>query len=165
MTTEQEHWKGSPSQWLNFWHYVFAAIVLVSCFFWGAAKSWPYAYIGCGVAVIYMAWRFLKLRCHSFVLSNERLGVASGVLNQHLDELELYRVKDVLMVRSWWMRLTGLATLTLVTSDRTTPVLVIPAVANGVELRELLRTFVEQQREKKRVRELDFDEIDGGTIG
>ena len=88
----------------------------------------------------------------------DRLRITNGVVNQHIDEIELYRVKDTLMVRTWWMRLTGLATLTLQTSDRSLPHLVIPAIANGVDLREQLRKQVELQRDSKRVREMDFDE-------
>jgi hypothetical protein len=61
-------------------------------------------------------------------------------------------------VRPWWMRLTGLASIELETSDRSMPMLVIPAIHGGAELRELLRQHVELQRDRKRVRELDFEE-------
>jgi hypothetical protein len=56
------------------------------------------------------------------------------------------------------MRLTGLATIELETSDRSMPLLEVPAIHGGVELRELLRKHVELQRDRKRVRELDFEE-------
>lgn len=69
------------------------------------------------------------------------------------------------MLRTWWMRLTGLASIQLETSDRSMPNLVIPAIHGGMEMRELLRKQVEAQRDKKRVREMDFDEAAGGDIG
>jgi hypothetical protein len=72
-------------------------------------------------------------------------------------------VKDTLMVRTWWMRLTGLASISIQTSDRSLPTLVIPAISNGTELREQLRKQVESQRDTKRVREMDFD--DAGDMG
>ena len=59
------------------------------------------------------------------------------------------------------MRLTGLASIILATSDRSLPQLVIPAIRGGAELRELLRTQVELQRDRKRVRETDFDQVGG----
>jgi uncharacterized membrane protein YdbT with pleckstrin-like domain len=93
-----------------------------------------------------------------FELTSQRLRITSGVINQQIDEIELYRVKDTLMVRSWWMRLTGLSAISMQTSDRSLPHLVIPAIRNGGELREQLRKRVEAQRDTKRVREMDFDE-------
>lgn len=103
-------------------------------------------------------WKYLVVKCQSFELTSERIKIVEGVVNQHLDEVELYRVKDVLTVRPWWMRVTGLATLNLQTSDRSRPELIIPAVLGGRELREQLRKQVELQRDKKRVRELDFED-------
>ena len=80
----------------------------------------------------YMLWRYLVVRTQVFELTSERLRVTRGVINQKIDEIELYRVKDSVMVRSWWMRLTGLASIVLETSDRTMPTLVIPAIHGGV---------------------------------
>ena len=93
----------------------------------------------------------------------ERIRITSGVINQSIDEIELYRVKDSRTIRPWWMRLTGLASIVLETSDRSTPVLVIPAIRDGMEIRELLRQQVELQRDRKRVREMDFDEHGGDS--
>ena len=111
----------------------------------------------------YLVWRYLVVRTQVFELTSERLRVTRGVINQKIDEIELYRVKDSVMVRPWWMRLTGLASIVLETSDRTMPDLVIPAIHGGAEVREILRKNVELQRDRKRVRETDFD--DGGGDG
>jgi uncharacterized membrane protein YdbT with pleckstrin-like domain len=99
-----------------------------------------------------------------FELTSERLRITRGVINQNVDEIELYRVKDSLMIRTWWMRLTNLASIELQTSDRSMPVLVIPAIHGGMEMREILRKQVEAQRDKKRVREMDFDETGGSEL-
>ena len=80
-------------------------------------------------------------------------------------QIELYRVKDSVMIRSWWMRLTGLSAIQLETSDRTMPQLGIPAIKGGTEMRELLRKQVELQRDKKRVREMDFDDAGDADFG
>ena len=70
-------------------------------------------------------------------------------------------MKDSVILRPWWMRLTGLSSISLETSDRTMPKLLIPALPMGVETREMLRKQVEIQRDKKRVREMDFDDVEG----
>lgn len=151
-----------PVPWLNLGPFIFAllvaiGIVVAGFFFWliWAALILPFAYA---------IWRFLEVRSNLFELTSERLRVTRGVINQNIDEIELYRVKDSYMVRPWWMRLTGLASIVLETSDRSLRNLTIPAIHGGVELRELLRKNVETVRDKKRVREMDFDEIGGDTL-
>lgn len=153
---ESSLWKSSPSQWLNIGP--FSLMVVLTIGLAVAGLFFPPLFAACALPVFYMVWRYLVVRCQVFELTSERLRVTSGVINQHIDEIELYRVKDSVMTRTWWMRLTGLASLKLDTSDRTLPTLVIPAVRGGVELRELLRKQVELLRDKKRVREMDFDE-------
>jgi len=43
------------------------------------------------------------------------------------------------------------------TSDHTTPIFVLPAVATGAGLPDILRKHVELRRDVKRVREIDFE--------
>ena len=125
----------------------------------------PPAYAALILPALFMLWKYLVVRTQVFELTSERLRVTRGVINQKVDEIELYRVKDSLMVRPWWMRLTGLASIELETSDRSMPQLTIPAIHNGVEMREILRKQVELIRDRKRVRELDFDEASVGDDG
>lgn len=162
MSEENSYWKGSPSQWLNFFHYLVAIVMIAGLVVWGLI--FPPAFIGLLVPAPYMLWRYLAVRTQVFELTNERLRITRGVLNQTIDEIELYRVKEAQMFRPWWMRLTGLASITLETSDRSTPDLVIPAIRDGVALREQLRKNVETQRDRKRVREMDFEESGDGPV-
>jgi uncharacterized membrane protein YdbT with pleckstrin-like domain len=163
MNEELSLWKGSPSQWLNLGPYSAAILLAVAITIWGV--FFPPAFAALVLPLLHIAWKYLVVRTRTFELTSERLKITSGVINQHVDEIELYRVKDTQMIRSWWMRLTGLASISLETSDRTMPSLVIPAIRGGAEMRELLRKQVELQRDKKRVREMDFDETNGGDIG
>ena len=164
--TETTFWKGSPSQWLNIGPFsvaiLLAAIIVVSAIFSGPAA--PFVLIALALPVIYAIWRYLVVRCQTFELTNERLRITKGVINQNIDEIELYRVKDIVIERKWWMRLTGLGKLHLETSDRSLPHLDIPAIHDCIGLREALRKKVEAMRDKKRVREMDFDET-GDTEG
>lgn len=163
MTEENLLWKGSPSQWLNIGPFtvgllVAAGILVAGCFF-------PLAFAGLVLPLGYVIWNYLVVRAQVYELTSERLRFTRGVINQQVDEIELYRVKDSQLHRLWWMRLTGVATVALETSDRTMPNLRIPAIPDGMEMRELLRKQVEAQRDKKRVRELDFDEAAADTLG
>ena len=160
VSDEKSLWKGSPSQWLNFWVFI-VALLLAGGIVVGAVLSGPllpFVLIGLVIPLVWVIWKYLLVKHQSFELTTERLKISEGVINQRIDEIELYRVKDVLMVRPLWMRMTGLATLLLETSDRNRPNLTIPAVRGGVVLREELRRQVEIQRDRKRVRETDFEE-------
>ena len=156
MSEESTLWKGSPSQWLNLWPFTFA-ILLAAGIGVGGAFS-PPAWIGLVLPLIYLIWKYLVVRTQVFELTTERLRITKGIINQRIDEVELYRVKDHLMVRPFWMRVAGLGTIILETSGRTLPNLTIPAIKGGVELREQLRRQVEDIRDRKRVREMDLEE-------
>lgn len=156
MSEEISLWKGSPSQWLNLGPFT-AAFVLTAGIIVGGV-FFPFAFAALILPLVYVVWKYLVVRMEIFELTNERLRITRGVINQKIDEIELYRVKDSVMIRVWWMRITGLASIQLETSDRNMPQLVIPAIRGGADMRELLRKQVELQRDKKRVRELDFDD-------
>jgi uncharacterized membrane protein YdbT with pleckstrin-like domain len=159
MSDESTLWKGSPSQWLNIGPFATALVALIGIGIGGL--FFPPAFAALVLPLAYMIWKFLVVKTQRFELTSERLRITRGVINQQVDEIELYRVKDSLLVRTWWMRLTGLASIQLETSDRSMPTLDIPAIHGGMEMREILRKQVEQQRDKKRVREMDFDETSG----
>jgi uncharacterized membrane protein YdbT with pleckstrin-like domain len=164
MDEETTFWKGSPSQWLNIGH--FAAALLLGVVISVGGVFFPPAFIALILPMSWIVWRYLVVRTQTFELTNERLRVSNGVINQEIDEVELYRVKDILVVRKWWMRMTGLGTIHLDTSDRSMPQIDIHAIKDSLELRESLRKRVEAMRDRKRVREMDFDETaeeDGGS--
>ncbi|MEO8617500.1 MAG: PH domain-containing protein [Luteolibacter sp.] len=163
MTEENTFWRGSPSQWLNIWPFTGAAVSAVGVLIGGL--FFPPAFAALILLSAYVLWKYLSVRTQVFELTSERLRVTSGIINQKIDEIELYRVKDTQMIRSWWMRLTGLASIVLETSDRGMPNLTIPAIRGGLELREQLRKQVELVRDQKRVREMDFDEAHVGDLG
>jgi uncharacterized membrane protein YdbT with pleckstrin-like domain len=155
-TEETSHWKKSPSQWLNTGHYAVALALTIGIII--AAVYYVAALFALIIPAIYALWFYLLLRSNTFELTTQRLRITTGLINQKIDEVELYRVKDILIVRVWWMRLAGLGTIHLETSDRSLPKIEIPAMKDSLELREKVRKLVETMRDSKRVREMDFDE-------
>ena len=166
MNEETSFWKGSSSQWLNLWPFVGALLVAFGLVVGGilVPLALPFTLIALVFPGGYMIWKYLVVRTRIYEITSQRVRVTSGVINQTIDEVELYRVKDTQMFRPWWMRLTGLASIHLDTSDRSIPNLVIPAVSGGAGLREILREQVELTRDRKRVREMDFDEVGGASL-
>lgn len=143
---------------LNFWRHALG-LFLVAAVVTGGCQSTPVFY-ALPIPLLWMGWNFLTVRCRVYELTDERLRLYEGVLNQKIDELELYRVKDTTMDRPLWLRIFGLSSLHLDTSDRSHPRVEIEAIRGGDQLRETLRKQVEYWRDRKRVREVDFEDGD-----
>ena len=149
-------WKGHTSQWVHFWYYFFCLLLAA-----GALAGVPFTggLSAAGLVVPICMWmvRWWITRTTVYELTTQRMKVTRGILNRRLDELELFRVKDYVMDQPLFLRLVGLGNLTLVTSDASTPRIVLRAIADVQAVRETLRTAVQSERDRKRVRELDVD--------
>ena len=98
----------------------------------------------------------LPLSFTRYALSEDRLFTSVGFLTIRDDEILLYRVRDIDTSRSLWQRLFGVGTVTVVSSDKTMPNLVLKNLKNPVAVKELLHKQVEEMKIKRRVR---FGEI------
>ena len=87
-----------------------------------------------------------------YALSEDRLFLSVGFLNIKDDEILLYRVRDIDTQRSLWQRLFGVGTVTVVSSDKTMPTLVMKNVKDPVCVKELIHKQVEEMKIKRRVR-------------
>ena len=150
-TNETVVWEGNPSQLTNFGTYLACALVAAAIVVAGAMIR-PEAFVPALVAL----WRYLTLKFFRYRVTTERVGLTRGVLTKRTDSIELYRVKDTTLIEPFFLRLFGLSDVVLNSSDRTTPLLVLHAVPNGLALREQIRANVERLRVQKSVREVDF---------
>jgi uncharacterized membrane protein YdbT with pleckstrin-like domain len=156
--------KTTPSQWINIWNFFGASILAIASIAGGFIfPDLHLIWLGIIPAFLWAGWKWLVIRCEHYELTTQRLRITQGVFNQIIDEIELYRIKDITMTRSFWMRLIGLSSIHLKTSDRSLPNLEIPAITQGDELREQLREQVEIIRDRKRVREMDFSDTENDT--
>ena len=85
-------------------------------------------------------------------MSEDRLFISVGSLNIRDDEVLLYRVRDIDTSRSLWQRIFGVGTITVLSSDKTMPTLVLKNIKNPVDVKELLHAQVEEIKLKRRVR-------------
>ena len=100
----------------------------------------------------------LPLSFTRYSLSEDRLFLSVGFLNIKDDEILLYRVRDIDTSRTLWQRIFGVGTVTVVSSDKTMPTLVLKNVKDPVFVKELIHKQVEEMKIKRRVR---FGEIMG----
>ena len=100
-----------------------------------------------------------------YQLSDDRLFLSVGFLNIKDDEVLLYRVRDITTSRTLGQRLFGVGTVTISSSDKTMPTLVLQNVKDPVFVKELIHKQVEEMKDRRRVRvgEImgnDLDECD-----
>ena len=103
----------------------------------------------------------LPLSFTRYCLSEDRLFVSEGFLNIKDDEILLYRVRDIDTRRSLWQRIFGVGTVTVVSSDKTMPNLVLKNIKDPVMVKELIHKQVEEMKIQRRVR---FGEIMGTDL-
>ena len=87
-----------------------------------------------------------------YALSEDRLFLSVGFINIRDEEVLLYRVRDITTSRTLWQRIFGGGTITVASSAKTMPVLVLQNVKDPTLVKELLHRTVEEMKIRRRVR-------------
>lgn len=102
-----------------------------------------------------------------YSLSEDRLFLSKGLLSVSDEEVLLYRVRDITTKRTLWQRIFGVGTVTVSSSDKSMPTLLLKNVKDPLTVKELIHQQVEEVKMKRRVRvgeimsaEFDVDDND-----
>lgn len=105
-----------------------------------------------------VGWKWLVNLATTYEVTDDRLILRRGIFVKSIDEVELYRVKDVRLDFTLIGQMVRLGTISLTSSDettRTTP-LVMRDIDDAAVRRERLRGLVDTARQRRRVREIDM---------
>lgn len=110
-----------------------------------------------------LPWSFTK-----YSLSRERLFIETGFFTSREEEVRLYRILDLELIRNLRQKIWGLGTIIVHSSDKTMGHFEIKNIKQPKYVKELLADYVEDERDSKRVvnREMmvdhdcDFEEDD-----
>jgi uncharacterized membrane protein YdbT with pleckstrin-like domain len=110
------------------------------------------------LALLIVLVKWVQNLAATFEITEERLVIRRGIIFKSIDEIELYRVKDVRLDFTLINQWAGIGTITVSSSDETTRGgdLVLPHVEQAQRRREELRRLVDTARQKRRVREIDM---------
>ena len=157
-------WEGHPSQVLNFGVFLFCGLIAggligAAIVFWNRlTPPFPLVLVWTAlVPVAYAFYRWLEVNCQRYQLTSERLRLRSGILSRKTDELELYRVKDYVLVEPFYLRIFDLGDISLTTNDDANPRVLLRAVPNAGTLRDNIRKYVEVCRQRKGVTITEFE--------
>lgn len=111
---------------------------------------------GVGLVIVLIKW--IGNLAVTYELTEDRLILHKGILAKSIDEIELYRIKDVRIDFTIVNQLAGIGTISITSSDETTRdgPLVIRDVAQARARREKLRELVNAARRLRGVREFDM---------
>lgn len=133
---EKTIYEGSPSQWTNF-----KVFFLCGLFCWLI------------VPIFIALYNYFLVKCTKTTITTKRIIVERGLFSKRTDEILLKRVTDTKLFEPFLLRILGLANLTIFSTDKTRPELMIAAIHNGKNIWNELRTSVETER--KEVREFE----------
>jgi uncharacterized membrane protein YdbT with pleckstrin-like domain len=122
-----------------------------------AGLEWaPLLLLAAAVVIVIVKW--VQNLAAKYELTEERLIVRRGIIMKSVDEVELYRVKDVRINFSLINQLAGLGHITITSSDETTRSgeLLLRDIERALPRREQIRRLVDTARQKRQVREIDM---------
>jgi uncharacterized membrane protein YdbT with pleckstrin-like domain len=117
-----------------------------------------------------LPWSFTRYR-----LTGKKLVLKKGFFTLTEDEILLYRVLDMRLIRTMGQRMFGLGTIVLISGDATSPEFKMLNIKRSEKVRDLISQLVEEERARLRLqgRELfgiadsseDVAEASGDHIG
>ena len=164
MSEEKTIWEGSSSQVLNLPIFLLCGLIfgilLGLAIFLGQHAGPVVPFVLGSLAVLpllFAIYRALKIKCRHYQITTERLTIRQGILSKRTDQVELYRVRDYVLMEPFALRFFGLCDLQLPTDDTVNPLVTLQAIPGGQQLKDEIRKHVEVCRDKKRVRVTEWE--------
>lgn len=132
---------GTPSQLVNVTHFAIATIGAVVAVALMTYSSWL-TLLGVGLLVV-MALvavsKWLTIKFTKYRVTTHRIEIQTGWLARRIDHIDMFRVKDVNFRRSMLDALFGLSTVDILSSDISSPKIVIHSVRHGQAIYDVIK--------------------------
>ena len=89
-------------------------------------------------------------------LSSQRLFVYRGLISRQVEELELFRVRDIDVKQNFLERILGFGRMSVFSTDATTPKFEVVGLAHPMKVKDTIRSNFRQARIRERVRPTEF---------
>jgi uncharacterized membrane protein YdbT with pleckstrin-like domain len=151
---EETLWQGSPSGTLLVGHiagivFVLIAIPLLARFFAATMHEvqadgmirfgWWATAILVTIQLIGLLVAWIHLRSTMYRVSNQRVIVEQGIFSKTVDEIDLRYVDDSAFTQTLVDRILGIGSVTLISSDKSSPRYVLRSIKDPRGVRELIR--------------------------
>ena len=165
MADERTIFRGHPSV-VTVFGTVTLSILLIAGITVGLVLIWnklpppPVRFAGVGlllIPLIMLLVKWVRLKMLLYEITTERIRTTRGLLSRRTDELELYRVKDSVLVEPLLNRMFGAGNIVVATNDTSNPELSLNGIKGAKEVREQLRASVEECRVRKGARVMEME--------
>jgi membrane protein YdbS with pleckstrin-like domain/DNA-directed RNA polymerase subunit RPC12/RpoP len=89
-------------------------------------------------------------------LSTQRMFLIRGLISRKIEELELFRVRDIQVVQSFWQRILKFGRMTVFSTDASAPKFEMQGVASPLKVKDAIRVHFRTARLRERVRPTEF---------
>jgi len=111
---------------------------------------------GLAVALILFLTVLYKKYSVLYRLSTQRLFLIRGLVSRKIEELELFRVRDIQVAQSFWQRILGFGRMTVFSTDASAPKFELLGVARPLQVKDAIRVHFRTARLRERVRPTEF---------
>jgi membrane protein YdbS with pleckstrin-like domain len=118
-------------------------------------KAWFWSYVMAGVlslALVGLVWMLVlnaRRKSHRYRITDRSIDVEMGVFSKRIDTLQLWRVQHLDFRQTLLERILGIATIEVVTTDRTEPQLRIRGLPASREIFDRLREATDLSRQQR----------------
>lgn len=107
-----------------------------------------------GIIILLNVWYHVAtLR---YRLTSQRLFVQKGLIAKHLEELELFRVKDITLHQGILQRILGFGSITVLSTDDSNPHIELIGINQPMKIKEIMRNAFRAARKLEGVRTAEF---------
>lgn len=107
-----------------------------------------------GVFLLINVW--YKTHSVRYRLTTQRFFVTKGLIGKHVEELELFRIKDITLRQGALQRMLGLGTITILSTDDTNPQIEIAGIKTPYEIKDRIRENYRATRKGEGMRSAEF---------
>lgn len=90
-------------------------------------------------ATIILFYKIIKLKCAHYRITNDRIEWSRGILERRIDNIDMFRIVDLRLYRSFLDSLLGIGTVVLITTDRTEPEFKFEKIHRPKQLYEIIK--------------------------
>jgi membrane protein YdbS with pleckstrin-like domain len=104
------------------------------------------------VGLLLLIGVYVKWKSTQYKLTNQRLFIRTGFISRSLEEIQLYRVKDVAFHQGVVDRILGIGSITVLSSDESAPRATLFGIEGPEAFKEEIRTAYRRARQREGVR-------------
>lgn len=108
------------------------------------------------VGIYFLIKIWIQTKYTVYRLTTERFLLRKGFISRRHEEIEIFRIKDVSATQSFWERIFGVGTVTIWSTDDSTPKLELVGLRNPVKIKEDIRRESRRARKREGIRGAEF---------